>query len=629
MKRFLKPTGQLLSTAVLTSAALEPIAAAAQSVPQPPPPEGDSQADTLPSEARQLVRIDAQTKTIVSPEAASPREFIAGSSGRVSRPLVNDATGSPHSIGRAATAGNQSVPFRSVSAVTPLSHNQPSLPSSNDVQNDSEVSHARSPHGAPHYERVNSSYTQSAERLLAQAAPSLPSSFEERQAQVMSQAMPTESSSPSVPSDPAEVPSNSERNPENVQATQAWLDETLARLVERDRTQREAQLRENLVDSAHQQLSSRNVTEARRLANNPVLTESERTDLMEAIADVEDRRFYPFVSAERAAAATRPQSSEMPSQDWLMAQMNAYVDSNNTECVAVSAQLDGDGAVLADGQSQPTLAANSADEEFVSGGEFLAGIGHQAPSIYANKSDRPVNQSRLAQSEMIQSGLIQPGINQPGINQPGINQPGINQPENEAAGSSASLPFAGGGAAIARAGGCPPTLGQQIGGVTFAALSGYEWMNQSASQQTHWQMSFPLPVSAPITSRFGWRSHPIYGNRRFHHGVDFSAPTGTPVLAALPGRVQTSGSLNGYGLTVIIENEDLQQRNLYAHMSRLAVPAGTWVEQGSVIGWVGSTGNSTGPHLHFEVQQRNGNAWTAVDPLQAAAQMLANRVRRE
>jgi murein DD-endopeptidase MepM/ murein hydrolase activator NlpD len=93
----------------------------------------------------------------------------------------------------------------------------------------------------------------------------------------------------------------------------------------------------------------------------------------------------------------------------------------------------------------------------------------------------------------------------------------------------------------------------------------------------------------------------------------------------MPGRVETSNYLDGYGLTVILENQDLEQRTLYAHMSGIAVRPGTWIEQGDIIGWVGSTGNSTGPHLHFEVHQRQGSDWVAVDPLQAAAQLIANR----
>lgn len=124
---------------------------------------------------------------------------------------------------------------------------------------------------------------------------------------------------------------------------------------------------------------------------------------------------------------------------------------------------------------------------------------------------------------------------------------------------------------------------------------------------------YPLAVASPITSLFGWRVHPITGNQRFHAGIDLGAPTGTPVLAAARGQVTTSNWLGGYGLTVILSHGSAQQ-TLYGHLSELLVQPGQWVEPGTVIGRVGSTGNSTGPHLHFEVRHLTQNGWVAVDP---------------
>ncbi|MTJ52299.1 M23 family metallopeptidase [Anabaena sp. UHCC 0253] len=126
-------------------------------------------------------------------------------------------------------------------------------------------------------------------------------------------------------------------------------------------------------------------------------------------------------------------------------------------------------------------------------------------------------------------------------------------------------------------------------------------------------MVFPLAAAAPITSLFGWRIHPITGDRRFHAGTDIGAPTGTPILAASKGQVETANWLGGYGLTVIINHSSAQQ-SLYGHMSEILVQPGQWVEPGTVIGRVGSTGNSTGPHLHFEVRHLTQNGWVAVDP---------------
>jgi murein DD-endopeptidase MepM/ murein hydrolase activator NlpD len=112
------------------------------------------------------------------------------------------------------------------------------------------------------------------------------------------------------------------------------------------------------------------------------------------------------------------------------------------------------------------------------------------------------------------------------------------------------------------------------------------------------------PVNAPITSPFGWR----WG--RMHTGIDLGAAYGTPIAAAAAGSVIYAGWLGGYGnLTVIDHGGGLA--TAYAHQSRIAVSAGESVAQGQIIGYVGSTGHSTGPHLHFEVRV-NGQP---VDPL--------------
>ncbi|ASC73475.1 putative metalloprotease [Halomicronema hongdechloris C2206] len=113
------------------------------------------------------------------------------------------------------------------------------------------------------------------------------------------------------------------------------------------------------------------------------------------------------------------------------------------------------------------------------------------------------------------------------------------------------------------------------------------------------------PAAARITSRFGTRVHPILGYRRFHSGIDFGASYGTTIQAADAGRVIFSGWYGGYGQAVIIDHGG-GITTLYAHASRLYVREGQGVQQGQAIAAVGSTGLSTGPHLHFEVRQ-NGN----------------------
>ena len=108
------------------------------------------------------------------------------------------------------------------------------------------------------------------------------------------------------------------------------------------------------------------------------------------------------------------------------------------------------------------------------------------------------------------------------------------------------------------------------------------------------------PVPGPISSRYGMRRHPILGYRRMHSGLDFRARHGTPIVAVTDGRVRSAGRAGGCGIAVRIDHgEGLSTR--YCHMSRMAVGRGQRVERGQIIGYVGSTGLSTGPHLHYEM----------------------------
>ena len=109
------------------------------------------------------------------------------------------------------------------------------------------------------------------------------------------------------------------------------------------------------------------------------------------------------------------------------------------------------------------------------------------------------------------------------------------------------------------------------------------------------------PTSGPITSGYGWRTHPIFGTRRFHAGIDIGAPHGRGVGAAAAGTVIQTGSQGGYGTTVIVDHGG-GIATLYAHLSSVSVGNGTFVGGGQAVGAVGCTGYCTGPHLHFEVR---------------------------
>ena len=128
----------------------------------------------------------------------------------------------------------------------------------------------------------------------------------------------------------------------------------------------------------------------------------------------------------------------------------------------------------------------------------------------------------------------------------------------------------------------------------------------------------PLKSYTRISSEYGWRKNPVSGVNKLHAGTDFAAPAGTPIYAAASGYVQVAGwSSGGYGNYVIIYHGSMSDGNaystLYGHMRSVATSAGKYVKQGELIGYVGSTGNSTGNHLHLEVW-KGGKKANAVNP---------------
>lgn len=138
------------------------------------------------------------------------------------------------------------------------------------------------------------------------------------------------------------------------------------------------------------------------------------------------------------------------------------------------------------------------------------------------------------------------------------------------------------------------------------------WIRKAEAEQKrkpqHYTYSFKgkwlRPVPGRITSGFGYRRHPVFKISKLHTGVDFAAPMGTPVHAAAGGVVYFAGWWGGYGNVVILDHGG-GWATLYAHNSKLAVSAGQSVQAGQVISYSGSTGLSTGPHVHFEVR-KNG-----------------------
>ncbi len=169
--------------------------------------------------------------------------------------------------------------------------------------------------------------------------------------------------------------------------------------------------------------------------------------------------------------------------------------------------------------------------------------------------------------------------------------------------------------------------------LSFGQLLGAEFVNRGQKHQVVWfqengskgafykpngqslkrsLLASPLAFSR-VSSRYGMRFHPISGHEKPHLGVDFAAPTGTPVRSVGDGKVVHAGWKGGYGNLVVVQHND-QKSTAYAHLSRIGVRKGQSVTQGALIGAVGSTGASTGPHLHFEYLVRNQHQ----DPLTLA-----------
>jgi murein DD-endopeptidase MepM/ murein hydrolase activator NlpD len=147
--------------------------------------------------------------------------------------------------------------------------------------------------------------------------------------------------------------------------------------------------------------------------------------------------------------------------------------------------------------------------------------------------------------------------------------------------------------------------------VKWTANGRSEWIDAAnAAQPARVESGMMMPVAGHITSYFGNRYHPILHFMRFHAGLDIGASWGSPIVAAGDGRVVAAGWAGGYGREVRIEHAG-GLLSLYGHMSQIVAEPGSYVRQGQLIGYVGSSGLSTGPHVHFEV--RLGG--TPVNPL--------------
>lgn len=163
----------------------------------------------------------------------------------------------------------------------------------------------------------------------------------------------------------------------------------------------------------------------------------------------------------------------------------------------------------------------------------------------------------------------------------------------------------GGGSRSASLGSAQAYLDEEMGALrqrTESLDRSFGELNRAWEKRLRVLASTPSlqPVSGPFSDGFGWRNDPFTGEREFHRGIDIVAPLGTEVRAAADGLVTSAGRMNGYGKVVHVSH-GFGHGSRYGHLSEILVRPGTRVHRGDVIGRVGSTGRSSGPHLHYEV----------------------------
>jgi murein DD-endopeptidase MepM/ murein hydrolase activator NlpD len=150
--------------------------------------------------------------------------------------------------------------------------------------------------------------------------------------------------------------------------------------------------------------------------------------------------------------------------------------------------------------------------------------------------------------------------------------------------------------------GLEPVGSSAIQLVRWTTAGQKQWINAAnAGTSPEPSPAFAVPAQGPITSYFGYRYHPILHFTRFHAGIDIAASSGSPIVAAGDGRIIVAGWSGGFGNEVAIAHAG-GMTSIYGHMSRIVAQPGSIVRAGELIGYVGSSGLSTGPHLHFEVR---------------------------
>ncbi|MEO0405803.1 MAG: M23 family metallopeptidase [Cyanobacteria bacterium P01_A01_bin.135] len=332
---------------------------------------------------------------------------------------------------------------------------------------------------------------------------------------------------------------------------------------------------------------------------------------------------------ERAADTPHPSSGEAGASAKAVRLLSAEIDPSPAQ----SASSEGAAVTL------PTAAtvepasdgANPASERFDAAPLSMEGMGVKSDSVdYGTQYIDPTDYSLGATEPVAAPDVV---LTERSTGCKTVLRPGDDIPQQLCGAEGSSAPARSPAAASPGRISTPQVNAVRVGTITVDGTgirlrrSVRDYYNKTARPQAlrgngDNTLMFPLAIPARISSPFGWRVHPIFGDHRLHTGTDFAVPQGTPVVAAFSGRVALSDILGGYGVTVVLQHDKQSTQTLYGHLSEVFVKSGEWVEQGTVIGRVGSTGNSTGPHLHFEYRQRTADGWIAVNAGQLLQQAL-------
>ena len=359
-----------------------------------------------------------------------------------------------------------------------------------------------------------------------------------------------------------------------------------------------------------------------------------------------------FLSADRVMAQSAPEidaSAAVPSAQDLLLPQGSTAEAASSPAAsqpALDHQLNVDQLVVPVEPIAPAAPANSAAPA-----PAIDPVG-AAPAVPADQTSSPVAPSALvspnlennAKAVFGQSGTPNSYIDSTPYSL-GATQPDVVLSERSTGCQAVLQP-----GQVAPASICPPAPSFSTGGaysggyatVSANAGGGYGGSVTMPSMQDFYNLTvrppallgngnlkllFPLTIPAMITSAFGWRMHPISGESRFHSGTDLGAPMGAPVVAVFDGKVQIADLMGGYGLAVVLRHNKDTEETLYGHLSEIFVKPGDTVKQGDVIGRVGSTGYSTGPHLHFEFHQLTPQGWVTLDPGQSLEYSLAQMIQ--